>query len=117
MLYGANKLQSKYDNFNFFGSQLRIRIEMAFGMMTRKWGIYWRPLLVGLDKIKYIVEVVARLHNFCIDERILEPGKSCDPVVEANVTGREIFTAEALAKYEALAESLPPVVKSSSESS
>jgi DDE superfamily endonuclease len=115
MNYGADKLKPKFDNFNIYGSQLRIRIEMAFGMMTHKWGMYWRPLLVGLDKIKCIVEVVARLHNFCVNERILEVGEdggtSVDPVVEANVSGREIFldTAETLAKYEALAKVLPGV--------
>jgi hypothetical protein len=70
MYFGADKLKPKYDNFNFYALQLRIRIEMAFAMMTRKWGIYWRPLLIGLDKIKYIVEVVGRLHNYCINERI-----------------------------------------------
>jgi DDE superfamily endonuclease len=30
---GADKLKLKLDDFNFFGSQLRIRIKMAFGMM------------------------------------------------------------------------------------
>jgi hypothetical protein len=59
LFYGADKLKKQYDNFNFFRSQLRIRIEMAFGLMTRKWGIYWRPLTVGLPNLKYIVEVVA----------------------------------------------------------
>jgi hypothetical protein len=99
---------------SLLGSQLRIRIEMAFGMMTRKWGLYWRPLLVGLDKIKYVVEVVARLHNFCTNERILEGAEdnpAINPVVEANVPGQEIFqeTAEALAEYEALAKDLPGI--------
>jgi hypothetical protein len=39
--------------------------------------------------------------SYCIDERILKAGETCDHVVEANVTGREIFqeTAEALAEY------------------
>jgi DDE superfamily endonuclease len=36
---GLAKQQAKYDNFNYFASQLRIRIEMAFGIMTQKWGI------------------------------------------------------------------------------
>jgi hypothetical protein len=109
MYYGADKLKHKYDNFNFYASQLRICIEMAFGMMTRKWGMYRRPLLVGLDKIKFIVKVVGRLHNFCINKRIGETETGCNPVVESNVTGRERFQemAEALAVYEAIAESLP----------
>jgi hypothetical protein len=29
------------DHFNFFALQLQIRIEMAFGRMTRKWGILY----------------------------------------------------------------------------
>jgi hypothetical protein len=65
-----------------------------------------------LDKIKYVVESVARLHNFCINKRILESGNDAiDPVAEANVTGREIFqdTAEARAEYEALAKDLPGI--------
>jgi DDE superfamily endonuclease len=105
MFYGADKLNPRY---NFFGSQLRIRTEMAFGMMTCKWGIYWCQLLVGLNKIKYIVEVIGRLHNFCNNERIGEVGPGCDPVVEANVQGIEIYQdmAKALAEYKALTNSL-----------
>jgi DDE superfamily endonuclease len=38
--YGSNKKQPQYDNFNYYASQLRIRVEMAFGMMVRKWGYY-----------------------------------------------------------------------------
>jgi hypothetical protein len=33
---GADKQKAWLDNFNFFDSQLRIRIEMAFGMMQKK---------------------------------------------------------------------------------
>jgi DDE superfamily endonuclease len=36
MYYGADKFKPMYGNFNFYALQLRIRIEMAFGMMTRK---------------------------------------------------------------------------------
>jgi DDE superfamily endonuclease len=56
---GADKLKAQYGHFNFFGLQLRIRIKMAFGMMSKKWGILWRPLVVGMHHIKYIVEAVA----------------------------------------------------------
>ena len=58
------------DNFNYFASQLRIRIEMAFGLMTRKWGILQRPLSNSLASMKHLVCCIARLHNFCIDERL-----------------------------------------------
>jgi hypothetical protein len=62
----------KNDNFNFFASQLRIRIEMAFGLMVKKWGIIGRPLNVKLANVKHIVLAIARLHNYCINERLLQ---------------------------------------------
>jgi DDE superfamily endonuclease len=109
MYYQPDKKKAKFDNFNFFALQLRIWIEMAFGMMQKKWGILWRPLVVPLEKIKYIVEVIARLHNYCIDKRLLETGGTVDPVVEANITGCGMFeeASEQLAQYEALRENLP----------
>ena len=67
---GDLALRPDNNNFNFFASQLRIRIEMAFGMMTRKWGILQRPLTNGLRSVKDIIFCIARLHNFCIDERL-----------------------------------------------
>jgi hypothetical protein len=63
-------LKKENDNFNFFASQLRIRIKMAFGLMTRKWGILQRLLSVGLPSIKHLICCIARLRNFCIDERL-----------------------------------------------
>jgi len=41
---GSLALIRDNSNFNFYASQLRIRIEMAFGLMTQKWGILQRPL-------------------------------------------------------------------------
>ena len=67
---GDLALRKDNDNFNFFASQLRIRIEMAFGMMTRKWGILQRPLTISLLSVKHLICCIARLHNFCIDERL-----------------------------------------------
>jgi hypothetical protein len=67
---GAQALITRNDNFNFFASQLRIRIEMAFGLMVKKWGILQRPLTHSLKHIKYIVCAIGMLHNFCINERL-----------------------------------------------
>jgi hypothetical protein len=67
---GDLALQKDNDNFNYFASQLRIRIEMAFGLMTRKWGILQRPLSTSLPSMKHLICCIARLHNFCIDERL-----------------------------------------------
>lgn len=60
------------DNFNFYASQLRIRIEMAFGMMVKKWGILNRAQSIKLRNIKRFVQAIGQLHNYCINERIEE---------------------------------------------
>ena len=67
---GSDAKVKKYDDFNYYASQLRIRIEMAFGLMQQKWGILKHPIRLSLRKIKYLVGSVARLHNFTINERL-----------------------------------------------
>jgi len=37
LFYGNQAKEEDKDAFNFYRSQLRIRIEMAFGMMSMKW--------------------------------------------------------------------------------
>ena len=49
---GENARSARNDNFNFFASQLRIRIEMAFGLMVNKWGILTRPLEIKVRNVK-----------------------------------------------------------------
>jgi DDE superfamily endonuclease len=54
--------------YNFYLSQLRIRIEMAFGRMTTKWRIFRRPLDTSLAKARKIIAVAMMLHNYVIQE-------------------------------------------------
>ena len=54
--------------FNYYLSQLRIRIEQAFGLFTSKWRIFRRPIETSLAKASKMIRVCARLHNFIIDE-------------------------------------------------
>ena len=63
------------DCFNYYASQLRIRIEMAFGMMIQKWGILQRPLRCSIENVGVLMTSVAVLHNFAINERLLESGE------------------------------------------
>ena len=58
------------DNYNFFHSQLRIRVECAFGMLVEHWGILRMamPSNITIDKTTALVNALARIHNFCIDE-------------------------------------------------
>ena len=58
------------DNYNFFHSQLHIRIECAFGMLVQRWGILRMAMPMGISVKKTIalVNCLAKLNNFCIDE-------------------------------------------------
>ena len=57
------------DSFNYFLSQARIRIEMAFGFLTTKWQLLKKPLFVSLSVGSEVLECISRLHNYCIDMR------------------------------------------------
>jgi DDE superfamily endonuclease len=58
------------DVYNFYQSQMRIRIEMAFGMLVAKWRIFKSPLQHSPASATKIIEAAMRLHNYCIDERL-----------------------------------------------
>jgi hypothetical protein len=57
------------DSYNFYHSQLRIRIECTFGMLTHRWAILRSaiPMNVGIAKTVALVVALAKLHNYCID--------------------------------------------------
>ena len=66
----GNDAQKTKDDYNFYHSQLRIRIECAFGMLVQRWGILRTaiPHTISLTRIVALVNTLARLHNFCISE-------------------------------------------------
>ena len=66
---GSQKNNHDISVFNFFLSQLRITIEMAFGKLVNKFRIFMSPLQANIKKTSLIVQTAAILHNFCIDER------------------------------------------------
>lgn len=69
---GLDRLKKRNDDFNFYASQCRIRIEMSFGLMQMKWGILRQPQSCSLKNLKYQVHAIARLQNFVISERLGE---------------------------------------------
>jgi hypothetical protein len=71
---GPQRRQQHKSDYNFYLSQLRIRIEMAFGLMTTKWRIFRRPLDFSLEKIKKIICNNEAL-QLCAGKRQLEIGK------------------------------------------
>lgn len=84
---GKDKQDATKDAYNFYVSQLRIRIEMAFGRMTGKWRVLKKPLQVRLRNVSKVILCIARLHNFCINEKL--QGQTCmvEDVVEEENAG------------------------------
>jgi hypothetical protein len=60
-----------HDSFNFHLSQLRIRIEMAFGLLVRKWRIFRSPMQVEFANVSSRTMAACILHNWCINQRLL----------------------------------------------
>ncbi|OWZ13060.1 hypothetical protein PHMEG_00013686 [Phytophthora megakarya] len=61
---------SEYSDYNLYQSQLRIRIEMAVGLLVNKWQLFKRPLSVDYCNSGLVIKTCMKLHNYCIDERI-----------------------------------------------
>ena len=72
--YGVNRDDPLHDNFNFFASQLRIRIEMAFGLMQMKWRFLQQARQPTKNLPMYVM-AIARLHNYVVKYR-LEQGST-----------------------------------------
>ena len=63
---GVDRNDKAQDAFNFYLSQLRIRVEMAFGRLTNKFRILKGSIVGSLDRVTAIVMACARLHNYII---------------------------------------------------
>lgn len=83
LFYGYQAKKEENDAFNFYASQCRIRIEMAFGLMTMKWELLQKPLKMKMNKIKLHLTAIARLHNFVINERLNEKKGAFESAREA----------------------------------
>ena len=71
--FSGSQKQNEYNrSYNFYLSQLRIRIEMAFGRLTSKWRIFRKNLDYSLETNSKICVVAARLHNYVIDNDRLD---------------------------------------------
>jgi len=66
----GRNLDTAKDSFNFWHSNSRITIEGAFGILTQRWGIFWRPIPCSIKLATKIVVACMTLHNLCMDDRI-----------------------------------------------
>jgi hypothetical protein len=69
---GLQKREPHKRTYNFYLSQLRIRVEMSFSLLSTKWRIYRRNLEYSLEKNIRIINAASRLHNFVIDSDKLD---------------------------------------------
>jgi DDE superfamily endonuclease len=77
---GVQKDEVFKDAYNFYLSQVHIRIEMAFGLLCNKWRILQRPLQVNIKNAGKVFLCCARLQNFVINNERLQ-------VLERSVVG------------------------------
>ena len=56
---GSQRFDEYRDVYNFYLSQMRIRIEMAFGRLTTKWRIFRKDLSYSTKKNSLIARVGA----------------------------------------------------------
>ena len=69
---GFQQANADNDAFNFYLSQLRIRIEMAFGRFLCKFCILKCKLECKLATSSKILMAFAKLHNYVIDYQLME---------------------------------------------
>ena len=66
---GGSRIRRENDTYNYFLSQLRIRIEMTFGRCMNKWRLFCTPLSVSILNVGKMFKTATILHNFYIDEK------------------------------------------------
>ena len=84
---GNQRDNPNHDAFNFYLSQLCIRIEMAFGRLVNKWQVLKIKQNFRLKKTSEILLTCAQLHNYVIDQQFLEKE---NPII--GVTDEEDFS-------------------------
>ena len=60
--YPGQGLSPEKDSFNFYLSQLRVKVEQSFGILVQRWGILWRPLRVAFDGRPKLIRALFHLH-------------------------------------------------------
>ena len=81
---GANRLDSARDAYNYYLSQLRIRVEIAFGRLVNKFCILCGKIVGSMDRASAILIACAQLHNFIIQEdNPFQQCKTADEEIES----------------------------------
>ncbi|MGH7974145.1 MAG: transposase family protein [bacterium] len=68
--FSGRRLGRKKDTFNYYHSNCRIHVEQAFGILVRRWGVFWRRMEVHMKYWPLIIMCCIKLHNVCRNEKI-----------------------------------------------
>ena len=83
--------RERYDNYDFYAIQLHILIEMAFGLMVKRWSILQRPITISIHNIKNLICSIGVLHNYCINEQIVHcSGNGISVPKKTNISPEEM---------------------------
>jgi hypothetical protein len=85
---GVDRLDPAQDAFNYYLSQLRIRVEMAFGRLVNKFRILHGKIEGSQDRVTAVLTACSRLHNFIIKHD--GPFEACNGSVEDEMNSLEI---------------------------
>lgn len=61
------------DSFNYWLSHSRQCIERAFGMLVKRFGIFWRRLYFSYERWSSVITLCMKLHNLCLTRKCAEP--------------------------------------------
>ena len=87
---GTSRHDPDRDSYNFYLSQLRIRIEMTFGLLTTKWRILRKKLENTLENSAKLLEACARMHNYVLNCQIRDEEETEEAATEDDRTEPEI---------------------------
>jgi hypothetical protein len=65
------------DAYNFYLSQLCIRVEMATGLLKTRWQILCTALALPLAESPIIFHVCCMLHDYCINQQLQLDNEVC----------------------------------------
>ena len=69
-----DEIHKQKDTYNYYLSNLRVKIECAFGMLVNRWGFLRKktPQKYSVQKTISAVSCLCRLHNFLINQTIAD---------------------------------------------
>src|SRR5690606_18063955 len=73
---GVYRMQKIHSTFT--SPKMRQVIDRSFGMLTRRFGIFWRPFSFVLRHWHTVVRVCCKLHNLCVERDVPVPELSTE---------------------------------------